>query len=187
MNKYPEFIELKNGTQYKINTDFRIALKCNEISMDQDIGDYEKSLAIIYTLFGDEALNDFDNHGEMLNLAIKYLRRGVPFNERESQEEPSMDFKQDEGYIKASFMSDYKIDLDRTEMHWYIFYDLLSGLTDDSILSRVRTIREEPLAGKKGKERERWEKAKRQVALKYEKTKEQKELDKFWEKIYEKR
>ena len=33
----------------------------------------------------------------------------------------------------------------------------------------------------KGKEREKWEKAKKQVALKHEKTEKELELDKYWE------
>lgn len=178
MNSYPEYIEVK-GKQYKINTDFRIALKCDEVSRDESIGKYEKSLAIIYMLLGDEGLEDRDNHCEILNLLQKYLRCGKEI--RDVDKEPSMDFKQDTGYIKASFMSDYKIDINSIELHWWLFCDLLQGLTEDSVLSRVRMIREEPLSGKKGKELEKWIEAKNQVELKYPKTQKEKELDKYWE------
>ena len=92
-----------------------------------------------------------------------------------------MSFKQDNGYIKASFMSDYKIDLDKVEMHWWQFFDLLQGLTENSVLNRVRSIREESMSGKKGKEREKWEKLKSQVELKHEKTSYEKDMDKYWE------
>ena len=171
MNSYPEYIEVK-GKQYKINTDFRIALKCDEISRDESIGKYEKTLAIIYMLLGDEGLDDRENHCEILNLLQKYLRCGKEI--KDVDKEPSMDFKQDTGYIKASFMSDYKIDINSIELHWWLFCDLLQGLTEDSVLSRVRMIREEPLSGKKGKELEKWIEAKSQVELKYPKTQKEK-------------
>jgi len=180
MNKYPEYIEV-SGKRYKINTDFRLALKCDEIFRNETIGDYEKVLAVIYILLGDIALKDTENHEKIFNLLIRYLRRGKSFEETSEDEEPSMDFRQDQGYIKASFMSDYNIDLDKSNISWWQFYDLLEGLTDNSVLNRVRAIREESLNGKKGKERAKWEKLKKQVELKYEKTSEEKELDKYWE------
>lgn len=179
MNKYPEYIEV-NNIKYKINTDFRIALKCDEIFRDEQIGNYEKTLAIIYLLLGSEALKDYDHHEQITKLIIKYLLCGKIPSETNSSKEPSMNFKQDIGYIKASFMSDYKIDIDKIEMHWWQFNDLLVGLTENSILNRVRTIREEPLNGKKGRELQKWQEAKKQVELTKEKTSKEKELDEFW-------
>lgn len=180
MNSYPEYIEV-NSKKYKINTDFRLALKCDEVFRDDSIGDYEKVLAIIYILLGDEALKDHENHERIFNLLIKYLRCGKDLTEDLDNEEPSMDFKQDVGYIKASFMTDYNgMNLDNIQLHWWFFYDLLQGLKEDCILNRVRSIREESLSDKKGKEREKWEKLKKQVELKHEKTQKEKELDEYW-------
>ena len=56
MNNYPEYVEVK-GKRYKINTDFRVAIECNRIAEDETIGDFERVLGIIYTLFGDEGRN----------------------------------------------------------------------------------------------------------------------------------
>lgn len=186
MNKYPEFIEV-NNKKYKINTDFRLALKCDEIFRDDSICDYEKTLAIIYILLGEEALKDFENQEKIVKLLTKYLMCGRALEDIDDSEEPSMDFKQDMGRIKTSFMSDYDIDLDKAGMHWWKFHDALEGLTDNSILSRVRAIREEPLSDKKGKERQKWEKQKKQVELKKEKTSREKDLDKYWEEQTKKR
>lgn len=181
MNKYPEWIQV-GEKKYKIDTSFRTALRCDEIFRDTSICNYEKTLAIIYLLLGEEAMRDLKNQEKIVKLLTKYLLCGKDSKDIEnSDEEPSMDFKQDMGRIKISFMSDYQIDLDSTDMHWWKFHDALEGLTDNSILSRVRLIREEPLSGKKGKERERWEKAKKQVALKHVKTEKELELDKYWE------
>lgn len=185
MNRYPEYIEIDNK-KYKINTNFRDALRCDEIVRDTTIGEYEKGLAIIYVLLGEEALKDEKNYAKMLQLLLKYLRCGKDIEEVNEEAEPSMSFKQDTGYIKASFMSDYKMDLDKTNLHYWAFIDLLNGLTENSILNRVRMIREEPLNDKKGKELTKWKKMKEQVKLKQEKTQEQKELDKFWNSQFQK-
>ena len=53
----PEFVKI-GAKKYKINTDFRVAIECNNIAMNDSIGEYEKSLAVIYKLFGDEGLRD---------------------------------------------------------------------------------------------------------------------------------
>lgn len=182
MKKYPRYVEV-NGEKFPINTDFRIALECEQISRDTSIGEYEKMLAIIYKLFGEKALNDHTLVFEFFNLAVKYLKCGKENTQNEDDgKEPSLDFEQDEGYIKASFMSDYGIDLDEVDLHFWQFYDLMQGLTENSILNRVRSIREEPLAGKKGKELEEWKKRKKQVALKHKKTVEELEMDELWER-----
>lgn len=52
----PEYVKVDNKL-YKINTDFRVAIECNYIAQDEKIGDYERSLAIIYKLFGEERSN----------------------------------------------------------------------------------------------------------------------------------
>ena len=52
MNNYPEYAEI-NDKKYKINTDFRVAIECQNIATDESISDYERALAIIYKLFHD--------------------------------------------------------------------------------------------------------------------------------------
>jgi len=48
----PKYVKV-DGELYEINTDFRVALECENISRDKKIGDYERGLAIIYKLFGE--------------------------------------------------------------------------------------------------------------------------------------
>lgn len=169
INDYPEYVEV-NNKQYKINTDFRVALKCNEIAEDETIGDFERALAIIYKLYGDEGLNDSENYEELLDLAIKYLSCGKEIENNDG--EPDMDFIEDMDYIEASFMSDYHIDLSETKMHWWKFFNLINGLSNSDIgnccvLNRIRNLRNyDTKEIKDRKEREKIEKAKKQVALK---------------------
>lgn len=179
----PEYVKIGNK-KYKINTDFRVAIKCNKIAQDEKIGDYERSLAIIYLLFGDNGLNDEDNYEKLLELAKKYLSCGKEIEQ--TNEEPDMDFEEDYDYIKTSFRSDYGINLDNEKMHWWEFFNLINGLSNSElgnccILNRIRNLRNfDESKIEDAKERQKIHKAKQQVALKKNKkevelTKEQEE------------
>lgn len=182
--EYPKYVKV-NDKKYAINTDFRVAIECNRIAEDTSIGDFERALAIIYKLFGEDGINAQDEHEKLLELAIKYLSCGKEVASS-SNEEPDMDFVEDMDYIEASFMSDYNIDLTNTEMHWWKFYKLINGLSNSEmgnccVLNRVRNLRNFDTKDiKDQKEREKIEKMKKQVALKKNKkenkiTKEQEE------------
>lgn len=159
----PEFVRVDNK-KYKINTDYRVALKCDEIARDKSISDYERSLAIIYLLYGDEGLEDKENYEQLINLAIKYLSCGQEIED--TNEKPDMDFEQDMSLIKASFKSDYGIILNDEKMHWWDFYMYLNGLTEKCILNRVRELRTYDTSKiKDTKERNKIEKSKRRFAL----------------------
>lgn len=173
---YPEYVEVKSK-RYKINTDFRTAIECNRIAEDNTIGDLERSLAIIYTLFGEEGINTPDHYEKLLELAKMYLLCGNEYNE-ETNEKPDMDFIEDYSYITTSFMSDYHIDLEKEEMHWWKFMDLMNGLSNSElgnccVLNRIRNLRNYDTKNIKDvKEKQKIEKAKKQVALKkYQKPK----------------
>ena len=181
----PEYVKI-GDKKYKINTDFRVAIECNNIAQDDSIGDVERPLAIIYKLFGDEGLDNTQDWEKLLELGIKYLSLGKDTSGVDNNTEIDMDFNEDMDYIEASFMSDYNIDLANTEMHWYKFYNLINGLSNSElgnccVLNRVRNLRTFDLSQiKDNKERERLAKAKEMVALKSTKkevelTKEQEE------------
>lgn len=168
MSKYPEYAEV-NGKKYKINTDFRVAIKCNKIATDNSIGDYERALAIIYTLFGEEGINSKGDMQKLLDVSKKYLLCGNEYVD--SNDEPDMDYTQDMDYIEASFMSDYHIDLTETKMHWWKFNNLMNGLSnselgDCCVLNRIRNLRNyDTREIKDAKERQKIEEAKQRVAL----------------------
>jgi hypothetical protein len=141
---YPTYI-MVNGKRYDINTDFRVAIECNVICLDKNISDYERALALIYKLYGEEGINNPADYEKLLEGAKKYLSCGKE-EEKKSDEEPDMDYIQDYDYIEASFMSDYHIDLSETKMHWWKFFKLINGLSNSEmgnccILNRIRNIR----------------------------------------------
>ena len=190
---YPKYVKI-GEKKYKINTDFRVAIECQEIALDDSIGDFERALAIIYKLFGDDGLDDSNNYEKLLELAQKYLSCGKEIDSK-TNEEPDMDFIQDMDYIEASFMSDYNIDLQNTEMHWWKFYNLINGLSNSEmgnccVLNRIRNLRTFDTKDiKDQKELAKINEAKKQVALKKRTVKknltfeQKKNIDNFYEKI----
>lgn len=185
MNKYPEFAEVK-GKRYKINTDYRVALKCDKVSNNDKISDEERALAIIYLLFGDDGLKS-ENIESLLKVAVKFLRCNTKIenNYDAEKEEVNMDYQQDWKFIRTSFFGEYNIDLDTAKMHWWRFYELLCGLSEKCILSRVRYIRDFDISQiSDEEERKKWIKQKEALALKKEeteKTAEEKRLDDLFE------
>ena len=179
--RYPECAEVK-GIKYKINTDYRVALQCFEVIDDSSISDEERALAVVYLLFGDVPT---ENVEDFLRIAGTYLRCGEP-ETTPTTAERDIDFTADEKYIIASFMSDYQIDLPSTDMHFWQYIQLIQGLTEKSVMSRVREIRNYDLAELKDpKSRAKMIKAKEAVALPDKFTKdEQKAIDEF-EKLFD--
>jgi len=171
-------------TIYEANTDFRIAIRCNEIATDDKIGDFERVLGIICTMFGGSALDNPNHYEKLLKWALNYLSCGQEIVDTHKQ--PDMDYVEDMEYIEASFMSDYHIDLENEKMDWHKFNKLMNGLSNSEmgnccVLNRIRNLRNFDLSEiKDNKERQKIAKAKEQVALKkYKKenhlTKEQEE------------
>ena len=171
-------------TIYTANTDFRIAIKCNEIAQDKKIGDFERALGVICTMYGESALDNPNHYEKLLKWAKNYLSCDQEIID--THEQPDMDYVEDMEYIEASFMSDYHIDLENEEMDWHKFNKLMNGLSNSEIgnccvLNRIRNLRNYDLSQiKDSKERQKIAKAKEQVALKkYKKennlTKEQEE------------
>jgi hypothetical protein len=171
-------------TIYEANTDFRIAIRCSEIAQDDTIGDFERVLGIICTMFGEKALDNTNHYEKLLKWALNYLSCGQEVID--NKEQPDMDYVEDMEYIEASFMSDYHIDLENEDMDWHKFNKLMNGLSNSElgnccVLNRIRNLRNFDVSTiKDSKERQKIAKAKEQVALKkYKKenhlTKEQEE------------
>lgn len=176
--KYPEYAMVRNE-KYKINTDFRVAIKCNEVAEDKTISDTERALAIVYLLFGDKGIDnenlsdeEYNNKiNKLLEISKKYFSAGEEM--KDNDEQPDMDYVEDEKYIKSSFKYDYNYNPYEMEyLHWYEFYNDLNNLSnsemgDCCVLNRVRNLRNFDLKEiKDTKEREKIRKAKEQVALK---------------------
>ena len=194
MIRNPKYVEA-NGRQYKINTNFKYAMECDRIAKDETIGDFERALAIIYTLFGDKGLEHQDDYEKLLKMALKYLSCG---KEVVNNDKPDMDFIQDYNLIWTSMYSDYNgLDIDKVDIHWWKFVDMMDGLSNSElgnccVLNRIRNLRNFDVSQIKDlNERSKIIKAKKQVELKRNKkevdvklTREQQEsVDEFYKAL----
>lgn len=177
--KYPELITI-DGIDYEINTGYEYALACIRCINDPDITSTERALGVIGLLYKEKPVN----LDEAMEMAVQYLQCGKE-KEEDPDRKPDMDYQQDENYIKSSFMTDYKIDLDDAEMHWWKFCNLLQGLTDNSILNRVRDVRNYDISTVKDPAtRHKILKAQRELALpNYISQEDQDTLDEFYSQL----
>ena len=145
LNK-PEYVKV-DGKLYKINTDFRVAIECDNISRNTKIGDYERALAFIYKLFGEKGLN-CENQSKLIELGSKYISLGKQEKslKTNSHDKYKLDFNKCKGLIKSSFKFDYNYDPYELEyLHWYDFYNDLENLSTSEfgnccILNRITSL-----------------------------------------------
>lgn len=166
-------------TIYVANTDFRIAIKCNQIAEDETISKYERPLAIIYLVFGEKGLENSDHYQALIDWYIKYLSCGK--NKTTGNEKKDMDYEEDKGLIESSFKYDYKYNPYNMEfLSWEEFFNDLNNLSNSEfgnccVLNRVRNLRNFDVSTiKDQKEKQKIIKAKQQVELKKNKVKKQK-------------
>ena len=181
---YPEYAII-NEKKVKINTDFKVALRCFEVLNDDTIGEHERALAIVYLLFN--VIPPYNELNEYTRQSIKFLQCGEEPKEN-AQEEYSkrdIDMVLDMQYIRPSFMADYHIDLNKTDLHFWQFCELISGLTENSLLNRVRSIRTANINEYKGEAKDKMLKAKQQVALPNVMSDEDKVVWDEWESLFE--
>lgn len=182
---YPEYIEV-NGNEYKINTDYRVALQCLKVVDDDTISNTERFYAILCLLLGTDVKKE-DEMQAFEKCAI-FLRCGKEVNP--TNDEIDMDYEQDKGLINASFRSRYHIDIKKENMHWWEYNELITGFGETEALSQVRYIRNKPLSEcSDEKERQELIKQKELVALKRKETpksEEQKEIDDFFDNLLKK-
>lgn len=174
LNK-PEYVKLDNGKLLKINTDFRVAIECDNIARNKNIGNFERALAIVYKLFGEEGLS-YENQNRLVELSIKYITLGkeqkaVKTNSRDNFQ---LDFNKCRGLISSSFKFDYKYDPYELEyLHWYDFYNDLENLSTSEfgnccILNRIVSLLNYDTSKiKDGKEKQKLVDAKKELKKKY--------------------
>lgn len=135
---YPTKMEA-NGHIYPINTDYRVALACFRALDDDEITDLERFYAVETLLLGSDVLEE----DEMILKDKIALYLKCEREDETSDNEIDFDYLQDENRVKISIRQCYNnLDIDKMEyLHWYEYNELIEGLTEDSLIDRVRQIR----------------------------------------------
>lgn len=145
-------IEFENK-KYNIDLSFDNVLDVFEVLSDDTFRKLEKA-KIALELLLDESVEE--NVIELWSYiyhnliktedkqSIQYDLKGNPMPTTEEDEDVKfIDLEQDAGYIYASFIQAYNINLykEHGKLHWYEFKSLLNGLPSDTIMQRIIQIR----------------------------------------------
>lgn len=181
-----------NGTIYKLDLEFSSVLRFYDMWKDDELAEeYKIFLSLVMGLGLDlKKIQSFDDlevyvHPEdvegLLQAIIKRIAGDTPQNETvkrdkngnilEDEETKYYDIEEDSGYIYASFLMDYHIDLieerEKRTLHWDKFNYLLSSLSENTKFKKIIEIRAMPIPKDATYERkEEIRKAKLAVALK---------------------
>lgn len=148
---------------YRIDPAFQNGIQLIQISSDKEISDREKVWLMADLLFFDMP----ETAQEIMEGVQWFLSGWCTDNvEKDSKKEnPVMDWNADQWRIYSAFRTQYGIDLNSAEMHFWVFMGLLTTL-NECAFTRVTDIRGKELSSKMDvKEREFYRKAKRRYAI----------------------
>lgn len=131
---------------YPIDSDFQTGIMISQCMADESLSNDEKFLTAMDLLFpqdkppvneAEEAITWFLNEYNHDNMSSK----------KKEKEEIVFDFDIDQWRIYAAFKSQYNIDLNTAQLHWFVFMGLLSNLAECA-LTRVMDIRQKEITPK---------------------------------------
>lgn len=122
----------EDGSEYEIDPDFRVVLRCLAVLGDPDKPDLVKALFVAKALFKGNPPPDM---WAVFSLFVGSGEQGEP------SDEALVDFEQDADAIYASFRQQYGINLLRGSMHWDEFRALLAGLGDNTAFGKRVSLR----------------------------------------------
>ena len=144
----PESLEI-DGVEYKINSDYRVALLIFKAYRDDELSDYEKSMVCLKCLFREMP----KNLNKALEKAVWFLDGGDMPKSKQAPS-PMMDWEQDQYIIFPALNKVAGYEIRSTKyLHWWSFLGLFHGI-DEGLYSQVMNIRAKKI---KGKRLEKWE------------------------------
>lgn len=145
LDRFPHAVRI-NGFVYELNTDFRVGLKIMEAFEDHNLTNFEKQVVMCGLLFRHMP----DDFSAASAAARKFLDCG------KEPKEPSggrvYSWVQDAEYIYSAFYQSHGIDLQTAQMHWWQFCLLFGDLREDTVFSRIVSLRRRKERGKLSKE-----------------------------------
>lgn len=124
------------GTEYEINTDFRIWLKFEMLLSDEVEGSKATLLDIKKLIFMSKIPSDRADE-ETTEQILWFYRCGKPEQQGGGSSKKIFDYDYDDGYICAAFMEQYHIDLNKANMHWWKFHALMLSLSENTEFVKI--------------------------------------------------
>ncbi|MEA4875398.1 Gp15 family bacteriophage protein [Anaerorhabdus sp.] len=127
LDEYPNEVII-NEVAYTIESNFKEILKVLQLHNDNAFSEEEKILNSISLFYKTEIPHNFQEaYNEMLNFIKMYST-----DEQNQTKSPSiLDYEIDNRMIYSAFKQNYRIDLNKENIHWYEFNCLLENLSDN--------------------------------------------------------
>ena len=138
----------KTWNGYPVNMDFRIGMQISMIFPDDTISEREK-IEKCYDLLFDGIAPDIYEFQELIEWYMNgWYTDGVS---KKKETAKVFDYDVDQWRIYSAFMTQYHIDLNTAEMHFWVFMGLLINL-EECAFTRVKDIRVKKIKPKMSKE-----------------------------------
>jgi hypothetical protein len=143
------------GREYPVHTDFRNWIRFERAVLDEELPQAEK-LVLLLTLCYKTAVPP--TVFEAINEAVLFYAGGESDTGQQSKKgrgigrEPIYSFEHDADYIYSAFLSQYGIDLQTADLHWYQFKALFKSLNEENQIVKIMGYRSVDLSRIKNKE-----------------------------------
>lgn len=150
--KLEDKIEI-DGKSFIVNASFDVILRILDLLEDKRINTNSRILLALKMLIDDD-LGDVFTIEEKAEILKSILENYVQLEEAQvydilgnpmpkTRTKRLLDYTKDSGYIYASFMQTYRIDLieEQGKLHWAKFQALMEGLPSDSKIKNIMWIR----------------------------------------------
>lgn len=137
LDKLPE--EYKG---YAINSDFRIGIQMFQIMNDTELSEMErfyKACELLFDVDGADQFPDMQTMQDGIQWFLSGWYTDNPVND-EKKEHKDMDYDIDQWRIFSAFLTQFGINLNEADMHFWVFMGLLSTLEECSF-TRIVDIR----------------------------------------------
>lgn len=164
---------------YLIRTDYRIGIQISLALDDPELNENDRVMVALSLLFGAGM--------PPLDVALKGLQWFIQCGD-DKEIEPAgkrlLWFDYDAARLYASFRQTFGIELHKINLHWFEFMAMMESLDEDSAISHAIQIRGTDTSKMKGKQRQDYERLKRNLTPTPALSEEEKEVvDAFWAQI----
>lgn len=130
-----------DGTEYKINTDFRVWLKF-EMLLSDEVQNSKTTLIDIKKLIFKSDMPPSRADEETTEKILWFYRCGKAEQKNGSSSSKEIfSYDYDDGYICAAFMEQYHIDLNSVNLHWWKFHALMLSLSENTEFVKIMGYR----------------------------------------------
>lgn len=133
---------------YEVNTWFQIGIQASLVYADEELDESSRSKILLELLFSEEdgSLREFPREPKEMQELLAWYMNGWYHDNKPDKQDPRkriMDYDVDQWRIYADFLQIYHIDLNQSDMHWWMFQGLLWNMPrEQSSFMQVLEIRQ---------------------------------------------